>query len=232
MQTKMKLAIAASLVLMLCGASFAQEQDHNRVYPKGSRDGQNDRARNHSYRAPDRHQDRYHGNGQYDRYPNRPYVGSGNGTYAHSPYYGNGQYGSYPNVPYGGYGNGTYGYSPYYGNGQYGRYPNGPYGGYGGTYGNGGYGTYGQYGNYGGNAQSVAYNQGYQTGLSYGAADRNNGHSYRPTYSSTYQHGTSGYNSSMGSQTAYKNAFRQGYQAGYQRGYGGGGYGGYGGRRY
>ena len=105
-----------------------------------------------------------------------------------------------------------------------GGYNGGPYRNPNGTYGNYPYGGYG-----GGNAQSLAYNNGYQNGLNYGAADRNNGHSFRPTYSSTYQHGTSGYNSSMGSETAYKNAFRQGYQAGYQRGYGGG-YGG--GRRY
>src|SRR5450759_2139615 len=178
---KMKLVFAASLVLMLCGAGFAQEQEHNRAYQhqQGSRDGQNDRARNHSYRTPDHRQGGYYGNGQYGRNPNGPYRGSGNGTYGNSPYYGNGQYGGYSNGPYSGYGNGPYGNSPYYGNGQYGRYPNGPYGGYGnGTYGNG------QYGNYGGNAQSAAYNQGYQTGLSYGQADRNNGHSYRPAYSS------------------------------------------------
>lgn len=98
----------------------------------------------------------------------------------------------------------------------------GPYGPYGGN------NPYGGYGGYGGNdVQSLAYNSGYQHGLGYGQADRNNGHSYRPTYSSTYQNGTNGYNSSMGSQTAYKNAFRQGYQAGYNSGYYGGG-----GRRY
>jgi len=162
MQTKMKLAIAASLVLMLCGASFAQDRDHDRQHQQGSRDRHHDQAREHSYRT---HQDRYHGNGQSGRNPTVPYVGSGNGSYPHSPYYGNGQYGGYSNAPYGGYGNGTYGNSPYYGNGQYGGYSNGQYGGYGN----------GQYGNYGGNSQSAAYNQGYQTGLSYGASDRNNG---------------------------------------------------------
>jgi hypothetical protein len=96
------------------------------------------------------------------------------------------------------------------------RGPTGPYGG------NNPYGGYGA-----NNAQSVAYNNGYQTGLNYGAADRNNGHSNRPTYSSTYQNGSSGYNSSMGPKSAYKSAFQQGYRAGYERGYNGAG-----GRRY
>jgi hypothetical protein len=72
---------------------------------------------------------------------------------------------------------------------------------------------------YGNDVQRMAYNNGFQTGLDYGRADRNNRHSNRPTYSSTYQKGTSGYNSSMGSQTAYKNAFREGYRAGYAKGY-------------
>lgn len=78
--------------------------------------------------------------------------------------------------------------------------------------------TYGN-GPSGNNLPNVAYNNGFQTGMGYGQADRNNGHSNRPTYSSTYQIGTKGYNSSYGSQTAYKNSFRQGYQAGYARGY-------------
>ncbi len=96
------------------------------------------------------------------------------------------------------------------------RGPSGPYGG------NNPYGGYGA-----NDPSSIGYRNGYSTGQSYGAADRNNGHSYRPTYSSTYQNGTSGYNSSMGSQTAYKNAFRNGYRAGYDAGYNGRG-----GRRY
>ncbi|MBZ5568911.1 MAG: hypothetical protein LAN64_13805 [Acidobacteriia bacterium] len=72
---------------------------------------------------------------------------------------------------------------------------------------------------FGDNIQNGAYNNGFQEGLGYGQADRNNGHSNRPTYSSTYQKGTNGYNSSYGSQTAYKNAFREGYKAGYAQGY-------------
>jgi hypothetical protein len=98
------------------------------------------------------------------------------------------------------------------------------------TYGSGQSGQYGQYGRpsqngpygnrpYGNNVQGVAYNNGRQEGMRYGLADRNNGHSNRPTFSSTYQNGTSGYNSSYGSETAYKNAFREGYRAGYAQGY-------------
>jgi hypothetical protein len=82
------------------------------------------------------------------------------------------------------------------------------------------------YGPYGGHAanhpQRVAYNNGYQQGLNYGATDRNTGHSNRPTYSSMYRNGTNGYNSSMGDKQAYRSAFQQGFMAGYERGYGGG----------
>ena len=217
---KMKLAFAVSLVLILCGASFAQEREHNRRDQQGYRDRQNDRARSRSYRTPNRHQDGYYGNGQYGSYPNRPYGGYGNGTYRTSPYYGNGQYGGYPNGPNGGYGNGTYGTSPYYGNGQYGGYPNGPYGGHGnGTYGNGPYGSYGQYGNYGGNGQQVAYNNGYQEGLRYGQNDRGAGRRYTPTSSGVYSNADRGYNSSYGDKTSYRLTFRNGYVAGYDRGY-------------
>lgn len=99
----------------------------------------------------------------------------------------------------------------------------GPYRGPVGPGGPGGpYGPSNPYGR-GDNISRLAYDNGYQNGLGYGEADRNNGHSYRPTYSSTYQNGTKGYNSSMGSETAYKQAFRQGYQAGYDRGYNRGG---------
>ena len=108
----------------------------------------------------------------------------------------------------------------YRGNGSY-QGQNGNYGERNGQYGNDGRrngpyrnGTYGT-----GSTQSAAYNNGFQTGLTYGEADHNNGHSNRPTFSSTYQNGTKGYNSSYGSQTAYKSAFRQGYQDGYARGY-------------
>ena len=84
-------------------------------------------------------------------------------------------------------------------------------------------GTYGPYGGYATNhPQRAAYNNGYQTGLSYGTTDRNTGHSNRPTYSSTYRNGTNGYNSSMGDKQAYRSAFQQGFMAGYERGYSGG----------
>ena len=72
---------------------------------------------------------------------------------------------------------------------------------------------------WGNNFQNVAYNNGFQEGLGYGQSDRNNGHSNRPTYSSTYKKGTNGYNYSYGSQTAYKNAFQEGFRAGYAQGY-------------
>jgi hypothetical protein len=87
--------------------------------------------------------------------------------------------------------------------------------------GNGGYRNPGAYGN---NAQTIAYNNGYREGVGYGQSDRNNGHSYRPTYSATYRNGHNGYNSSYGSEMAYKRAFQDGFRAGYDRGYNGGGY--------
>lgn len=117
------------------------------------------------------------------------------------------------------------------GYGTYGGYRGGnnPYGGNGGNYPYGGNGGNNPYGGYGGNSQNIGYNNGYQAGLSYGAQDRNTGHSNRPNYSSTYQNATSGYNSSMGDKLTYRRAFQQGFMAGYDSGYNGGGYGG---RRY
>ena len=91
-------------------------------------------------------------------------------------------------------------------NGTYGRGPNGP-------------------GN--NNAQTIAYNNGFREGVGYGQSDRNNGHSFRPTYSATYRNGHNGYNSSYGSEMAYKRAYQDGFRAGYDRGYNSGG-----GRRY
>jgi flagellar biosynthesis/type III secretory pathway protein FliH len=72
---------------------------------------------------------------------------------------------------------------------------------------------------HGNNTQNVAYNNGFQAGERYGQTDRNSGHSNRPTYSSTYKNGTSGYNSSMGNKAAYRSAFQQGFQAGYAQGF-------------
>ena len=105
------------------------------------------------------------------------------------------------------------GYRGGYNGGPY-RNPNGTYGNY-------------PYGGRGGNAQSVAYNNGYQEGLSYGERDRSSGRRSTPTESGVYRDATRGYNSSFGDRTSYRLAFRQGYVAGYERGYGGGG-----GRRY
>ena len=95
MQSKLRLAIAASLVLMLCGASFAQDRDHDRGHDRYHKESSRDRHNDHHYRASDRHEDRYRGNNR-----TYPYVGSGGGTYAHSPYYGAGQYGGYSTSPY------------------------------------------------------------------------------------------------------------------------------------
>ena len=84
------------------------------------------------------------------------------------------------------------------------------------------HGQDGQYGRkrpYGNNIQGVAYNNGFQSGLRYGETDRTSGHSNRPTHSSTYQKGTSGYKSSFGDQTTYKNAFQKGFRAGYTQAY-------------
>lgn len=101
-------------------------------------------------------------------------------------------------------------------------YRGGPYRNPNGTYGNYPYGGRG-----GNNAQSLAYNNGYQEGLGYGTRDRSAGRRSTPTDSGVYHDATRGYNSSYGDRTAYRLAFRQGFQAGYQRGYYGGG-----GRRY
>jgi hypothetical protein len=89
-------------------------------------------------------------------------------------------------------------------------------------------GRYGQHGQdrqdgrnqrHGNNIQKVAYDNGFQAGERYGQTDRNTGHSNRPTYSSTYKNGTSGYNSSMGNKSAYRSAFQQGFREGYAQGY-------------
>ncbi len=207
----LKMALAVTLFFLLTGASYAQSpwwgsqgngawgyQGNSSVpYDRGFSDGREDRE---------------HGRGWHPRNNGRKYLDgyrAGYGAYGGKhgrrddddyrrgggPYngpYGNGPYNSGP------YNNGPYRNGPY-GNGPYGNYPNGSYS----------------------NAQRIAYNNGYQEGLGYGAADRNNRHSYRPTYSSTYQKGTNGYNSSMGSETAYKHAYQDGYRAGYDAGYNG-----------
>jgi hypothetical protein len=191
MRTMKRVALGLSALVLLGGTSFAQgwrwqDRDHDRNngyyggqdqndkwYQNGLRDGQNDRA--HNRRAHPRHDD------------NRAYM---NGYRA-----GYGQYGARRNDRDA--------------DDAYGRGGRGPYG-------NGGYGQ---------NAQQTGYNNGYQEGMRYGLADRNNGHSYRPTYSDTYKHGSAGYTSAYGDKGLYKSGFQQGYRAGYDRGYNGGGYG-------
>jgi len=69
------------------------------------------------------------------------------------------------------------------------------------------------------NVQRVAYNNGFQEGMRYGQGDRNGRHSYRPTNSDNYKHGTTGYMGSLGDKNVYKQDFQQGFRAGYDRGY-------------
>jgi hypothetical protein len=81
MQTKIKLAFAVLLALILCSASFAQDRD----------DWRNQRNRDrHEYRDRN-HNDRRHNNHPYphDRDDDR-------GRYRNSPYNGNGRYGNGP----------------------------------------------------------------------------------------------------------------------------------------
>jgi len=189
--TMTKLALAVAALFLLSSAGFAQAPWWGQRNPNGW-GYQNDRdRREYEQGYRDGEHDRTHGRSAHPRHNERDYLNGYRAGYGNN---GGGWQGRRDDRVY--RAPGTYGYPGQYGN---------P----------------GQYGTYGNNAQGLAYNNGYQTGLQYGAADRNNGHSFRPTYSSTYQNGTSGYNSSMGSQTAYKNAFRQGYQAGYDAGYNG-----------
>jgi hypothetical protein len=198
MKVMTKLALAVGVLFLLSSASFAQAPWWGQNNGWGYQNDKDRREYNNGYR--DGSNDRSHGRSWHPRHSEQDYMNGYRAGYGSN---GGGWQGRRDNdhdrddAYRGNNGN--------WGNGQYGNgpYNNGPY-------------RNGQYGN---NAQGLAYNNGYQTGMNYGAADRNNGHSYRPTYSSTYQNGTSGYNSSMGSQTAYKNAFRQGYQAGYDAGF-------------
>ena len=198
-----KVALAVAVVFLMTSASFAQApwwqgNGNNRWGNWGYQNGQ-DNAYDRGVR--DGRDDRAHNRSWHPRNQGQAYL---NGYRA-----GYGQNGG----GWQGRNNGNYG-----NNGPY-RNPNGTYGG------NNPYGGYGGYG--GNNAQNVAYNNGYQEGLSYGQSDRSRCKSYEPTGGGHYQSGTDGYNSSYGDKSAYKNAYRQGYLAGYQRGYNGGG-----GRRY
>jgi hypothetical protein len=192
-----KLALAVAVLFLLSSASFAQA-------PYWGQHDRDDRWSNWGYQNGNEPYERGVHDGREDREHNRGWHPRNQGQ-------------KYLNGYRAGYGRD--------GGGWQGRRndhdadDNGPYRG---GYNNGQYGNV-PYGN-NNNAQSVAYNNGFQEGLGYGAADKNNRHSYRPTYSRTYQNGTHGYNSSMGSQTAYKHAYQDGFRAGYDRGFNGGGY--------
>ncbi len=206
----MKVALALAVFFLMSGASVAQQgvgfgqRDNDRWSTWHYQDRDHDRDDD---RGPydrglrDGREDREHNRGWHPRNNGRKYVDGYRAGYGHN---GGGWQGrrndhdaddAYRNGPYN---NGGYRNAPY---------PNGPYGNV-------------PTGRYGNNPDQIAYNNGYKTGMDYGAADRNNRHSYRPTYSSTYQNGTAGYTSSYGSQTAYKHSFQNGYRAGYDRGYG------------
>ena len=80
-------------------------------------------------------------------------------------------------------------------------------------------GNRGGYGGYGGYAFNAARQYGLQDGLNDGRADRNTGHSFRPTHDSNYKHADRGYDPRFGNLNGYKAAYRQAYQQGYQQGY-------------
>jgi hypothetical protein len=202
----MKIALATAAFLVMCGTSFAQspwwwqrDRDGRWGYQDRDRDGVDDR---YEHGLRDGRNDRRHNRGWHPRHSSVAYM---NGYRAGYGTNGGGWQGRRDNDH-----DRDDAWRNRGGNGPYG---NGPYGNT---------GTYG--GRYGNNVQQIAYNNGYQEGLRYGQADRNNGHSNRPGHSSTYQNGTNGYNSSYGSQTAYKHAFQDGFRAGYDRGYNSGGF--------
>ena len=74
-------------------------------------------------------------------------------------------------------------------------------------YGNGGYG-------------SIAYNNGYATGLESGRDDRRDGKSFDPNRHAHYRDGDSGYHSSYGSKAEYQREYRSAWMRGYEQGYG------------
>ncbi len=192
-----KVALAVTVFFLLTGASFAQ----------GPWSGQGNRGWGYQGNAQGPY-DRGYRDGRSDREHGRAWSPRNNGKKYIEGY----------RAGYGSNGGGWRDHRNDHDADDAHRGGTGPYRG--GPYGNYPSGT-APYGNTTSNAQRVAYNNGYQEGMRYGAADRNNGHSNRPTYSSTYQRGTSGYNSSMGSETAYKHSFQDGYRAGYDAGYNG-----------
>jgi hypothetical protein len=76
------------------------------------------------------------------------------------------------------------------------------------------------YGNYWrGDSNNRAERFGYQDGVIDGRNDAATGHSFRPTYDSSYRNATNGY-SGYGSRGAYRQEYREAYMQGYQSGYG------------
>ena len=190
----MKVTLAVAAFFLMCGASFAQSPWWQNRGPYGNWGYQNDRRdQNYDRGLHDGRSDREHNRGWHPRQGGQAYLNGYRAGYGTN----GGWQGRRDNDrdrsrgPNGPYGNGPYG--------------NGPYG-------NGPYGTYG-------NAGRVAYNNGYQAGVSYGQRDRSSGRRATPTSSGVYSDATQGYNSSYGDKTSYRLQFRQGYQAGYQRGY-------------
>jgi hypothetical protein len=188
-----KVALALAVFFLMTSASFAQAPWW------GQRDRgwgyQNDRdRREYDHGYRDGANDREHGRSWHPRHNERDYM---NGYRAGFGRNGGGWQGRRNDH------DGDEGYRGGNNGGPYGNYP---YGGRGGD-----------------NAQSVAYNNGYQEGLSYGERDRSSGRRSTPVDSGVYHDATRGYNPAYGDRTAYRLAFRQGYVAGYQRGYNGGG---------
>ena len=218
-----RVAMAAAVILLLCGIGNAQngrwgQRDNpwtwqqnrkdQKEYQKGVRDGQNDRQHNRSYRPRHNEQDYMAGyrsgygqNGIWNRHGDRDNDHDrddrNRGVYGN-----NGGYG-YPN---GGYPNGG---NPYPNS----RYPNNGYP-------NNGYPN-GPYGNQ--NTSRAAYQNGYQEGIRIGQNDRNARRDYKPTNSSQYKNGMIGYYGNFGDRNLYKQEFQNGFRQGYQIGF----YGGY-----
>lgn len=189
----MKVALAVTAFLLMCGAGYAQNPwwwhngNGNQGYQDRDRDGRDDR---YERGLRDGRGDREHHRAWHPRDGNAAYM---NGYRAGFGYNAGVQGRRDPNYR-GPYNNGPYNNGPY-NNGPSGNVP----------------------GNQ--SANRVAYNNGYQSGLSYGQGDRGKGKRYEPTGSGVYQDGDRGYSSYYGDKSLYKSSFRQGYLAGYQRGY-------------
>jgi hypothetical protein len=188
------LALGGSTVGVM--QATAQDRDRDRDRDQNQYPAYNNQSNNQAYQQGMRH-------GQEDRAANRDrrYRGRFNNDRDRTAYQA--------------------GYDQAYGatSGQYGdhdrRWSNGRD-----TYNRGAYGS--QYGNYnrGGNpAQQV----GYQDGVNDGGADRQTGHSFRPTQQQAYKNADHNYSPTYGDRQQYKNMYRQAYQQGYQQGYNGGG---------